>query len=312
VFGFHLQEWHVWSPARAFASGYGGVAFFFVLSGFVLTWTWRPGDTPRRFYRRRFARVYPNHLAGLLAALVVPVVAVDRGGRLATPLNALLLQAWPRDPRIVYSLNGVDWSLSCEAAFYAAFPFALLALLRLGRRARWLVAGAYFAAFTAYLAADTYGHAHGLGGFSANPLVRGGEFLLGVAVALDVRDGRRLRVPVWVTLVLLALAGLATRNVSDPAAEVPIAALAAVALAATASADLSRRPGPLGHRALVYAGQASFAFYVVHELVIVNLRHAGLHGPAGAAAMLLAAAVAAVALHELVERPAQRRLSRGR
>jgi peptidoglycan/LPS O-acetylase OafA/YrhL len=181
--------------------------------------------------------------------------------------------------------------------------------LRASRRTRWLLAGAYFGAFALYLWADTYGHAGALGGFSADPLVRGGEFLLGVVVALELREGRRLRVAVWAPLALLVLTGLATRTVTDPAAEVPIAALGALALAAAATADMRRVPGLLPSRALVYAGQVSFAFYVVHELVIVNLRRAGLHGPAGAAAMLLVTALAAVALHELVERPAQRMLS---
>src|SRR5688500_12797828 len=34
--------------------GYTGVTFFFILSGFVLTWAVRPGDTTPRFWRRRF------------------------------------------------------------------------------------------------------------------------------------------------------------------------------------------------------------------------------------------------------------------
>src|SRR6266496_2959700 len=52
------------------------VGSFFVLSGFVLTWSARPGDAARTFYRRRFFRIYPQHLltfvvAALLIGLVV-------------------------------------------------------------------------------------------------------------------------------------------------------------------------------------------------------------------------------------------------
>src|ERR1700755_2106401 len=40
-------------------AGYVGVGFFFILSGFVLTWTVRPGDSAGQFWRRRFAKVFP-------------------------------------------------------------------------------------------------------------------------------------------------------------------------------------------------------------------------------------------------------------
>src|SRR3712207_2880383 len=46
----------------ALAGSFTGVSFFFVLSGFVLTWSARDDDTKRRFWRRRFWRIYPVHL----------------------------------------------------------------------------------------------------------------------------------------------------------------------------------------------------------------------------------------------------------
>lgn len=300
VFGFHLQKWDVWAPGRVFAAGYAGVAFFFVLSGFVLTWTWRFGQPWRWFYWRRFARIYPNHLAVLLVALVVPVVAVNRGGAVATPLNALLLQAWTATDRFVYSLNGVTWSLSCEVAFYASLPLLLAVLVPRPRGQRWALAAAYFAACSLVVIQGKLG---------VNPVVRGGEFVLGVVVALDLREGRRLRIPLSVPLALLVLAGLAGRNLTGSTADIPVAMVTALVLAVAATWDLADRRGVLGHRALIYAGQVSFAFYLVHELVIVNLHlKAGLDGSGGALVMLLAAAAAAVVLHELVELPAQRRL----
>ena len=38
-----------------------GVSFFFVLSGFVLTWSRSDNDTSAAFYQRRFARLYPAY-----------------------------------------------------------------------------------------------------------------------------------------------------------------------------------------------------------------------------------------------------------
>ncbi len=55
----------------ASAAGAVGVSFFFVLSGFVLTWSARPGQRARTFWRRRVAKIYPNHLATFVLVAVV-------------------------------------------------------------------------------------------------------------------------------------------------------------------------------------------------------------------------------------------------
>src|SRR5260370_7164480 len=47
--------------------GYVGVSFFFVLSGFILVYTYAGRDTPARdFWRARFARIYPAFAFSLL------------------------------------------------------------------------------------------------------------------------------------------------------------------------------------------------------------------------------------------------------
>src|SRR5690242_12787179 len=61
--------------AGLFADGFFGVTFFFVLSGFILTYNYRRtlADGGRGavwdFYVARFARVYPLHIFALIAAL---------------------------------------------------------------------------------------------------------------------------------------------------------------------------------------------------------------------------------------------------
>ncbi len=51
--------------------GTSGVTFFFVLSGFVLTWSAQPGTKVFIFYRRRFARIWPAHIVALVPAMFV-------------------------------------------------------------------------------------------------------------------------------------------------------------------------------------------------------------------------------------------------
>ena len=116
------------------SSGYVGVNFFFVLSGFVLAYAYvedgRMTTSAGRFWRARFARIYPMHLVGVLLALPlfvlgstanhVQLAAVAKEGAIQVALSALLVQAWV--PAHVFDLNGPSWSLSCEAFFYALFP----------------------------------------------------------------------------------------------------------------------------------------------------------------------------------------------
>jgi peptidoglycan/LPS O-acetylase OafA/YrhL len=76
-----------------------------------------------------------------------------------------------------------------------------------------------------------------------------------------------------------------------------------------AQADLSDRPGILTSRAAVWAGEISFAFYLVHELVLLNLPPVTtLTGVPLALACFVLSVLLAAALHVLVERPTRRLL----
>lgn len=81
--GFHRPH----RPAARsplFNEGRAGVSFFFILSGLVLAWVWQPGNG---FYRRRFARIYPAYVVGLIAGcrsrpsslLTLPMIAAGKG-----------------------------------------------------------------------------------------------------------------------------------------------------------------------------------------------------------------------------------------
>ena len=132
-------------PLRSLvSSGYVGVNLFFVLSGFVLAYAYvedgKMTTSAGRFWRARFARIYPMHLIGVLLALPLFVlgslanhvqgVAIAKEGAKELALSALLVQAWV--PAHVLDLNGPSWSLSVEAFFYALFPL----LVRLFGRLR--------------------------------------------------------------------------------------------------------------------------------------------------------------------------------
>jgi len=108
-----------------------GVSFFFVLSGFILTYNY-PNLASRReillFYTARLARIWPVHIASLL----ILIVLMCYRGQFAMPhiewyvaVNALLLQSWIPFGPINHSFNAVSWSLSVEIFFYLLFPLLI-------------------------------------------------------------------------------------------------------------------------------------------------------------------------------------------
>ena len=107
-----------------FASGYLAVELFFLLSGFILAYTYAgqlkvPSDT-RRFLEARFARIWPVYAVSLLLASIPSLVFPKPWVMVAT---LAMVQAWnPLDAGMAGAWNLVCWTLSVEAVFYLCFP----------------------------------------------------------------------------------------------------------------------------------------------------------------------------------------------
>ena len=312
VFVFHLQADGLTKPHGKLWLGYTGVAFFFVLSGFVLTWSTPDGMSWRVFWRNRFARIYP---ATLVSTLVVPLLASAwfLTSKKSLLPSVLLVQAWFPSRSIALGWNPVTWSLSCEAAFYLAFPLVFSLLTRSSRQRRLAVCLGWFmlaSAIVLFLSLR-WPHSPSAQAFiDYDPAIRFGEFLLGVLIGLEMRAGWRMNIGTALGLACLSVALLnLTEAGTFPNAELTPLYVAVIATAARL--DLTRQKSLLSSRVLVYAGEVSFCFYLVHHLVLVAVRtHVG-HGLSAAAVGLAASLVAAIALHHAVEMPFQR-LIRGR
>jgi len=274
--------------------GYVGVSFFFVLSGFILVYTYagRPMIL-KEFWRARFARVYPAYVFSLLftapwfffavLTMNIPFFAWAKAHlKLILLMVPSLLQAWV--PQAVLSWNPVAWSLSVEAFFYLLFPFLLVFLVRRSQPQLFLIAagswlatlalsGSYVLLNPDHLAvvnADVLG-AFWLNALKFNPLARLPEFLLGMACGfLFLRSRRESKFATRV--VFSGIAVFAVVVAFSTAIPYPIlhTALLSPAFAAIIY-GLALRPSWgafLENRLLVLCGDASYSLYLLHSMIM--------------------------------------------
>ncbi len=263
-----------------FDAGYAGVDIFFILSGFIISYTYLDGFRsfrPRtyvRFLWLRLARIYPVQLFTLAIFTVIVVEGGWTGVRGADILanvrhddfwrQLLLVHAWGADGN--HAWNYPAWSISSEWFAYLLFPVAALGLARVGSRGPALIGLAGALALNALIyiliaAADKSGQV-------ILPRIIG-EFGAGCFLFLLWR-GRWLEHAHWgiLTPALAIGAGAVTVAVARdaefaPVAAAPLYAMTIYGLAMQRDA-LSRL---LGASLLVYAGEASYALYMTHAVV---------------------------------------------
>ena len=327
VFLVHADSLFQWAPLRLFRFGASGVTFFFILSGFVLTWSMVPNLSARTFWWRRFARIYPACFVALMGTAIA-IVAWPRMG-LPDTFGAfvscvLLLQAWVPSSGgggradIAGSFDSPQWSLSAEAFFYAIFPWLVVRLRRYPPAKRRLIAGSWLgcAAAISVLAASL---GHGFAAYT-DPLVRCGEFVLGIVLAMAVKEGWRPRLPILAGVVLVAAAAefsdLGSVQRLFPVEDYIMVVPAALLIVAAAIADLEGRAGWLRTSWAIYLGELSFCFYLVHYPVMWGFSRGtwgtenwtGLAGLLPVGVCFVVSAATAVVLHHCVESPVRRRL----
>ena len=151
VFLYHVPNFIPGMKAFAgsgvlFDLGDAGVSFFFVLSGFILTYNYanlfREGVGPasyKRFLWDRLTKIYPVHLLTLL--IVLPIAIFSPHSPLdwrALPFHLVMLQCFWPSPTPAFSdyLNKPSWSISCEWFFYLLAPVAMFFVL--GKSRRWV------------------------------------------------------------------------------------------------------------------------------------------------------------------------------
>ncbi|BBV40660.1 acyltransferase family protein [Citrobacter portucalensis] len=108
-----------------FSQGFIGVSFFFILSGFILSYSYEDKlknkvTSKKQFILLRLARIVPMHLL-LAIPFILLAIHSKNFDFTKTLTNLLLIQSWIPKEDYYFSLNGVSWSLSDELFFYVMF-----------------------------------------------------------------------------------------------------------------------------------------------------------------------------------------------
>ena len=307
------------------ANGYLAVLLFFLLSGFILSYTYRSQiESPRakrRFWEARFARIWPLYAVSLILSSFF-LHSTPSAGRMAATL--LMVQAWnPANVDMAGSWNFVCWTLSAEAFFYIVFPFFQTWLERRSERFQVIVMGVLL---TLSIACNTGRHVFGYSltaPFTHVPLalLRTPDFLIGVCLGnlylnrqqklksdAALFPGLRLTTGLW-TWIFLVLSLVLLSQPPSRFLTLTIVAFAALLFGLATEPSWPRRF--LSSRLLLIGGQISYGMYLLQWpcKAVVNhtcdLLHANAVGPRFAL-YLVVLTLLSVAGFYLIEDPARR------
>jgi peptidoglycan/LPS O-acetylase OafA/YrhL len=269
-------------------AGYIAVDLFYLLSGFILTYSYLSPEgtllgSRRNFYVSRFARIYPAYLLAFILAAPSDIATSLHVNHLATAIAKLavsagsvltLQQAWT--PWTAWDWNYPAWSVSVEVFFYLLFPWLAVRLARLKPISTLPLAGLFWllallAPFLLWALKGTTGQPtradHLQMAIEFTPIFRLPEFAIGILLGRAYVMGRfrRLNGNLLAALAFVSIFGVLA---FCPHLPHPILANGLLApLFALLIVSLAQAKGPIaGFLALpfmVTLGEASYGIYIL-------------------------------------------------
>lgn len=114
----------IMSLRKFFFEGYVWVGFFFILSGFIISYSQdkkNHPDSAGHFLLKRFARLYPVQILMLVFFLIYFHGTWVADQQKSILYSVFLIQSWMPDVHVFWGYNAVSWSISTEVFFYIAF-----------------------------------------------------------------------------------------------------------------------------------------------------------------------------------------------
>lgn len=267
-----------------FKEGYVGVSFFFILSGFIISYNYCDRIdyglcSKRDFWIARIARIYPLHL------LTLSIAAFAGGAFFAKQaiswihlfMSATLTSSYIPRSDFFFAMNSPAWSLCCEQLFYLLFPL-IIPVIRSPKKILIISAIAIIiVTIGSFITPESY--IKGL--WYTNPVTRFPDFLIGVLlwhVYSNIKDRKISFIQASIlestSIIFFILFYIYAEDVPKIFRYsfyywLPISAV--IIIFSLEKGILSKI---LSSKILVKGGEISFGFYLIHYLVLTEI---GMH-----------------------------------
>ena len=246
------------------AGGDFGVAFFFILSGFVLSKSFLPTISLNiqkanhiNFIINRIAKIYPLHIICLILAIILKFSI-----SITDFANLFLLQAWIPLKNWYFSGNSVGWCLSDFLFFYAIFPYVGQLYIKFKRKfiIYFFIISIIYIFFIAFIPSNIED-----GIIYINPLSRSLDFVFGMIlweIYNSIKEKERI-ISLVDVLAVVALS-LSIWHLYPSKYNLTLLWWPSVALILIYSVTSNNKV--LLFKPFVKFGNVSFSFYLIHVL----------------------------------------------
>lgn len=257
------------------------LAFFFVLSGFVLTFSYYEKIQKHQFnaaffLQKRFAKLYPTHLLALAIVLLLFAKTYTWNGETWTQLFAQIFLVHSYVPKIecYFAFNRVSWYLSTLFFLYICFAFIFPKILKARKNMLILFGLCIIWAFGMVLTAHFY-KSNDDYIFSVCPLPRLLDFFLGAWLYLLYKKLQNINFsPIICTILeIIALMALPATYALNSFIHIPtkyqlcflyLPAVSVLILVFALTDGKGIFAKIFGSKPMQNLGNISFAFYMVH------------------------------------------------
>ncbi len=275
--------------------GFIGVSFFFVLSGFVLGYAYEKKIKENKiklsqFYKARLFRIYPLHLITLIIS--IPLMQSSPWNHAfyqALPLNITLLQSFIPSVDYFFSFNSPSWSISNELFFYALFP---LLIIFSSKKLIFIEIALFLLLITVWISSKIFTEIENYWYwlFYINPIFRLIEFILGILI-FRIKEKQLkhifhkktlLATTFEISIILIVFVAIYFFQLIPPfLAKGVYWGVIFSLLILVFSYETGFVSKVLSIAPLVYLGEISFSFYMLHQIIFRYLLNSSIQESIG-------------------------------